>query len=69
MAQRKPEHVGPRKKGVGIAMSAVVVDITVSIDGGSTEGEDTHRPSKKDFYRVEKHTHRRQLVTLLQRRS
>ena len=51
-------------------MSAVVVDIiTVSIDGGSTEGEDTHRPSKRDFYRVEKHTPRRQCVTLAQRRS
>jgi hypothetical protein len=51
-----------------LKISAVVVDIIKvsidggstegedSIDGGSTEGEDTHRPSKRDFYRVEKHT-------------
>jgi hypothetical protein len=62
-------------------MSVVVVDVIKvsidggstegedSIDGGSTEGEDTHRPSKRDFYRVEKHTPWRQFVTLLQRRG
>ena len=75
----KPSTSVSGKGELELKISAVVVDIIkVSIDGGSTEGEDsidggstevedTHRPSKRDFYRVEKHTPRRQFVTLLQR--
>lgn len=56
-------------------MSTAVVDVIkvkASIDGGSTEGEDSidggstegeDRISKRDFYRVEKHTPQRTLVT------